>query len=30
MLQDLKIDANIRGEKLTLEEFAKIANFLPR
>lgn len=30
MLQDLKIDVNIRGEKLTLEEFAKIANFLSR
>ena len=30
MLNSLKIDQNIRGEKLTLEEFSKIANFLSR
>lgn len=30
MLQELEIDVNIRGEKLQLEEFAKIANFLSR
>ena len=28
MLQELEIDANVRGEKLQLEDFAKIANFL--
>lgn len=30
MLQELEIDVNIRGEKLQLEDFAKIANFLSR
>ena len=30
MLQELEIDANVRGEKLQLEDFAKIANFLSR
>ena len=30
MLQELEIDTNVRGEKLQLEDFAKIANFLSR
>ncbi len=28
MLEDLKIDSKIRGEKLTLEQFAQIANYI--